>query len=209
MLFLSLLGSQPIQAPAKKDQTSALLAKETSSWSTQQCYLRGLFAGGTFCYQTQQILQNAGIPTYSNAPIDKRYWLSDPEVSLENSLIDMGDDHFTQGTPHPMIDASQRTKRILEEANDPEVAILLLDFILGYVSSPDPVGDLEKVIRKAKKIVASRDGHLTVVASICGTDQDPQNMERQKAILEDTGAVVFSSNAQAAKFCVDLIQSRR
>lgn len=188
---------------------SDFLQKEAKAWLPQQCYLRGLFAGGTFCYQAQQVLQDAGIQTYSNAPLDKRYWLSDPKTSVENSLVDMGDDQFTQGKPHPMIDATQRAKRIREEAKDPEVAVLLLDIILGYVSSPDPAGDLEKAIRVAKQTAADRGGHLTVVASICGTDQDPQSYARQKSILENAGAIVFPSNAQAAQFCADLIGSRR
>lgn len=188
---------------------AADVQKEVSSWLPQQCFLRGLFAGGTFCYQAQQVLQDAGIQVYSNSPFDKRYWLSNPETSLEHSMVDMGDDHFTQGKPHPMIDASQRAKRIVEEGKDPEVAILFLDVILGYVSSPDPAGDLEKAIIAARQAATNRGGHLTVVASICGTDQDPQNLERQKAILENAGAIVFSSNAQAASFCAQLISARR
>jgi FdrA protein len=207
-LVLSLIN-HTIPAQLENKRLPELLAKESQAWLPQQRYLRGLFAGGTFCFQAQQILRDAGILTYSNAPLDKRYWLSDPETSLEHSLVDMGDDHFTQGKPHPMIDASQRARRIREEAKDPEAAILLLDIILGYVSSPDPAGDLYEAIRDARQTAADRGGHLTVVASVCGTSQDPQNLERQIAILKNAGAIVFQSNARAAAFCVDLMRSRR
>ena len=201
-----------LQAPCQERPellTRSASSAEVRGWLPEQRYLRGLFAGGTFCYQAQQVLQDAGIPVYSNTPLDRRYQLENPEESLEHSIIDLGDDYFTQGKPHPMIDASERRKRILEEADDPEVAILLLDFILGEISSPDPVGDLIEAIRQAKETAARRGGRLTVVASVCGTDQDPQDLDRQKALLAGAGVFVLPSNARAAGFCRDLILSMR
>ena len=82
---------------------------------------------------------------------------------------------------------------------------LLLDFILGYVSSPDPVGDLIETIREAKSVAERRGCCLTVAASICGTDQDPQGLARQKMLLEQAGVHVFPSNFPAAQFCADLL----
>jgi succinyl-CoA synthetase alpha subunit len=182
-----------------------VIQQEIGSWRKEQRYLRGLFAGGTFCYQTQQVFREAGLAVYSNAPLDKRYKLENPEVSLEHSVVDLGEDYFTQGKPHPMIDATERRKRILAEAEDPEVAILLLDFILGSISSPNPVGDLVEAIREARSIADRRGGCLTVVASICGTDQDAQGLENQRKMLEGAGVLVFSSNLQAAQVCADLL----
>ena len=183
----------------------AHLARETTRWSPEQRYIRGVFAGGTFCYQSQQILGESGILAYSNNPLDKRFHLESPETSLEHTLIDMGDDFFTQGKPHPMIDATERRKRILAEADDNEVAVLLLDFILGFVSSPDPVGELIEAIHMAKETVERRGSHLTVVASVCGTDLDPQNLILQKKSLEQAGVLVFPSNVQASRFCTRII----
>ena len=131
------------------------------------------------------MLHDAGIPVYSNTPLDSRYQLNNPEASLEHSLIDLGDDHFTQGKPHPMIDAGERRKRILQEANDPEVAILLLDIVLGEMASPDPVGDLIGAIRQAQEIAARRGGRLSVVASVCGTELDFQGLDRQRRMLAE------------------------
>ncbi len=166
------------------------------------------FAGGTFCYQSQQILQDAGWKVYSNAPLDKQFKSRHPENSREHTLVDMGDDFYTRGKPHPMIDGTWRKQRILNEAHDPSVAVLLLDFILGYNASPDPVGDLLEAIIEAKKNVAERGGYLSVVASICGTDGDPQDLRLQSKMLEDAGVMLFNSNALAAKFCAELLQGR-
>lgn len=199
------IGESKKGVTEQHERSQSIIQEEISGWREEQKYLRGLFAGGTFCYQTQQVMRDAGFTAYSNAPLDKRYKLENPEASLEHSVIDLGDDHFTQGKPHPMIDATQRRKRILEEAEDPEVAVLLLDFILGYIASPDPVGDLIEAIQTAKGKAVRRGGRLTVVASICGTDQDPQGLDRQKRLLEQAGVLVFPSNYQAARFCADLL----
>jgi FdrA protein len=152
------------------------------------------------------VLQSSGIPVYSNVPIDSRYRLENPEESLEHSLLDLGDDYFTRGKPHPMIDARERYKRILKEADDPEIAILLLDFVLGEISSADPVGDLIEALRQGQRKAARRGGCLTVVASICGTDQDYQNLEKQSSGLLEAGVFLQSSSARAAGFCRDLLR---
>jgi len=175
-------------------------------WSPEQNYLRGVFAGGTFCYQSQQIFRNAGIRIYSNTPIDNAYRLGHPDQSKENSIVDMGEEYYMVGRPHPMIDGSQRSFRILKEAQDPQVAILLLDFILGYNASMDPVGDLIESISKAREFTGRRGGVLSVVASICGTDEDPQDLTMQKRMLEENGVIVFQSNARATEYCVQLLK---
>jgi succinyl-CoA synthetase alpha subunit len=184
------------------------LSRENSSWSSQQKYVRGLFAGGTFCYQSQQIFQDADIPVYSNAPLNPKYRLASPDHSIEHSIVDMGDDHYTLGKPHPMIDGTMRKQRILAEALDPQVAVLLLDFILGYNASIDPVGELLEAIIEAKKMTQNRGGALSVVASICGTDDDPQDLSLQIRMLQESGVIVFRSNAKAAHFSCNLIKRR-
>jgi FdrA protein len=169
-------------------------------------YLRGIFAGGTFCYQSQQILEETGINVFSNAPLENALKLDHPDQSRENTVIDMGDEYYMVGRPHPMIDGSQRALRIIKEANDPQVALLLIDFILGYNSSMDPVGELVEAIQEAKRIAQKRGETLEVVASICGTDGDPQDVALQTKMLIDCGVVVFTSNAQAAYYCSNYLR---
>src|SRR5205823_10945925 len=141
-------------------------------------YLRGLFSGGTFCYEAMLVLEPILGPIYSNAPLQPAHGLTlrTPHSALpaSNVCLDLGADEFTVGRPHPMIDMSLRAERILVEAKDPQVAVLLLDIVLGYGAHPDPVGALAPAIRQAKAI-AEKDGRtLSVVASICGTYRDPQ-----------------------------------
>ena len=118
----------------------------------------------------------------------------------------MGAGEYTLGKPHPMIDGTLRKQRILTESHDPEIAILLLDFILGYNASMDPVGELVAAIVEAKGNVKRRGGVLTVVASVCGTDRDPQDLQLQVKLLQQAGVIVFYSNAKAASFCCELLK---
>lgn len=182
------------------------LARERASWNVRQKYLRGVFAGGTFCYQSQQILRDAGITVHSNAPLEWKNKLENSDCSEEHTIVDMGADEYTVGRPHPMIDGTLRKQRILAEAQDPETAVLLLDFILGYNASMEPVAELLDAILEAKRVVGNRGGKLTVVASICGTDGDPQILDLQVNLLKDAGVFVFQSNSKATAFCCALLK---
>jgi succinyl-CoA synthetase alpha subunit len=185
------------------------IAKERALWNSRQKYLRGVFAGGTFCYQSQQILRDGGITVHSNAPLESKHKLIDSDCSREHTIVDMGADEYTVGRPHPMIDGTLRKQRILAEAQDPETAVLLLDFILGYNASMEPVAELLDAIREAKQAVANQNGKLTVVASVCGTDGDPQILDLQVRLLIEAGVFVFQSNAKATSFCCELLKQSR
>jgi len=189
-------------------QLKALAHDEAGRMAIGQTYVRGLFAGGTFCYQSQSVLRDAGLTLHSNAPLGGVESLRDSAASVAHSLVDMGADEFTVGTPHPMIDAAQRAKRIAVEAEDPDVAVLLLDFILGFNSSKDPAGDLADAITSARRTAEAAGRHLCIVASICGTNEDPQDLESQMEVLRDVGAHVFASNVKASSFARDVILQR-
>jgi FdrA protein len=125
--------------------------------------------------------------------------LRDSLVSQKHTVIDLGEDEFTVGRPHPMIDYTLRNRRILEEAADPETAVILLDVVLGYGCHPDPGAELSGVIRQASRAVS-------VVCSITGTNQDPQNRGRVEASLRRAGAIVMPSNAAACKLAGRIVQ---
>jgi len=156
-----------------------------------QRYIRGLFSGGTFCYEASAILGDV----WSNAPVDSKRAIPDPWKSREHTLVDLGDDVFTRGRPHPMIDLRLRNDRLLEEAADPQVAVILLDVVLGYGSHPDPAAEIVPVLMKIKKKSRSP----VIVASVCGTDEDPQGLERQESALRAAGVLLEESNARAAR----------
>lgn len=203
-------GGQPV-VPERPDLAAwgKTAAGERARMDVGQKYIRGVFAGGTFCYEAQHVLAQAGLVVRSNAPLDRRRVLDDPMRSVGHALLDLGDEHFTEGRAHPMIDPALRQERVLLEARDPEVAVVLLDFILGYNAAPDPVGDLLPVIREAKRAAVERGGYVSVVASVCGTDGDPQGLRSQVAALEEVGVVVLPSNAQAAAYGVVVIGGAR
>ena len=200
------IGGKSILTLEISSQELAWIARERAAWLPEQKYLSGLFAGGTFCYQSQQLFRDAGITVFSNAPLDQKYKLVHPDRSFEHTMVDMGDEYYTQGRPHPMIDGTLRMQRILVESRNPELAILLLDFILGYNASTDPVGELLDAILQAKRVAQQRRGHLTVVASICGTEEDSQDLNLQIKMLQKAGVIVFRSNARAATFCCELLK---
>ena len=200
-------GSQPPSFTVDSPTVQGLIIRERANMKPEQKYIRGIFAGGTFCYQAQQVLQDAGIVVHSNTPLKGNLKLPDPLQSLEHTLVDMGADEFTAGRPHPMIDSRLRRERIQTEAQDPQVAILLLDFILGFNASPNPAGDLAPSITEGKLAAKKRGGFLSVVASVCGTEWDPQGLRQQTRLLEETGVVVFPSSTQAAQFGARLLAS--
>ena len=196
----SATGHLPTLTGPDDARFETLVSREREGMNALQKYARGLFAGGTFCYQAQQVFKDAGLTVFSNAPIAGNHKLSDTMTSREHSLIDMGADEFTVGRPHPMIDSRLRRDRLLAEAKDPEVAVLVLDFLLGFNASTDPVGELAPAIAHAKDEVKKRGGFLCVIASVCGTGEDPQGLDQQIARLEKEGVVVLPSSAQAARF---------
>jgi hypothetical protein len=173
----------------------------------EQRYARGLFAGGSLCYQAQDVFRSSGITVSSNAPLDGMPRLEDPRRSVGHAMIDLGADEFTRGRPHPMIDPRLRRERILREADDPGVAVLLLDVILGYGCAPDPARGLAEGIQQAREASGRRGGELTVVASVTGTDWDPQRADRQARTLLDAGAVVARSGAEAARLAAAMVSA--
>ena len=165
-------------------------------------YIRGLFSGGTFCYESLILISRRLGLVYSNTPIDEEYRLRDVRKSKDHTLIDLGDDEFTRGRPHPMIDHSIRNERIVSEAGDPEVKVILFDVVLGHGSHPDPASEMIPAIEEAKD-AAGRE--VLFIASVCGTEGDPQALGNQERRLEEVGVVVASSNARASLLATEAI----
>ncbi len=183
-----------------------LARRECALLGPEQKYLRGLYSGGTLCYEAMLLLEELGVKSWSNIAIDKKYLIEGSEASSENTLLDMGEDFFTNGMPHPMIDFRQRVDRMEKESADPGVAVLLLDCVCGYGTHEDPAGELAPAIRKAKKTAEEAGRHLTVIASVTGTETDPQPRSQQIRTLEEAGAIVLPCNAQASKLAAAIIQ---
>ncbi len=174
-----------------------LPGQEVERLAAGQRYVRGLYSGGTLCYEALVLLRESLGPVYSNSPVDPSLALEPVTRSREHSVIDMGGDEFTQGRLHPMLDPTLRLARLRQEAADPQVAVILLDVVLGYAAHPDPAGALAPVIREVRARASSEGRHLIVAGSVCGTDEDPQDAPAQRAALVEAGMLVAESNARA------------
>jgi FdrA protein len=170
-----------------------------STFAHGQRYIRGLYSGGTFCYEASLLLKKNLGRIYSNTPVEPADRLHDVWTSREHTVIDLGDDLFTRGRPHPMIDHRLRNDRILKEAADPQVAVILLDIVLGYGSHPDPAGELAPVLHQATGLAKKAGRQLAVIGFVCGTASDPQDLSKQEETLRDAGMILAESNAHAVR----------
>jgi FdrA protein len=153
--------------------------------------VRGLFSGGTLCYESLVILSEILGPVYSNTPLDKSLHL--PEPAGSNVCLDLGEEEYTKGRPHPMIDPEARIELLREQGKDDQVAAILLDVVIGYGAHADPAGQLAPVCEAIR-----RNGGPQVIAYVLGTPQDPQGFDQQRRRLEDAGCIVTETAARAS-----------
>ena len=167
-------------APSRKGPTSTRQPAASSTtprgaWRRASASSAASSAAARSATRRSSSCQAAGIRAWSNTPVAGNPALDDIRVSREHTMVDMGDDDFTQGRPHPMIDPSLRNERIERDAADPATAVLLVDVVLGYGSAADPTSRLTEVLDRARSSARNAGRHLAVIAHVCGTDADPQN----------------------------------
>ena len=177
-----------------------IASKEVNKISSGRKYIRGLFSGGTLCDEAQLILKKDIENIFSNRASDKKFELADSWISKEHTLVDLGEDEFTVGRLHPMMDFDLRNKRILQEAKDKKTAIILFDLVLGYGANDDPIKEILPIIKEAQIIAPD----ISFICSVTGTKKDPQNRGETIKSLEENGIIVMPSNAAAAEI-VNLI----
>lgn len=163
---------------------------------SQRKYMRGLFSGGTLCYESLVILDDK-FDIESNVPLRKELFLEAPTKGKKHCCVDLGEDEFTRGIPHPIIDTGLRGQRLEEDMRDPTCRVIMMDIVLGFGADPDPASKFAAIINRVRKDLP--DCGPIIVCSVCGTDADPQSCAQQEKTLEDAGCFVFPTNAQAAK----------
>lgn len=160
--------------------------------------IEGLFAGGTLCAEAQVILTAGGRKVASNAAIPDVPRLDATEAFGRDRIIDLGADEYTLGRPHPMIDPSVRDDALRAALAAPEVAVILLDLVIGFGAHANPAAHLASV-------VAGRGEDAPIlVASVTGTELDRQVRSAQVRTLEEAGIVIAPSNAQACELALAL-----
>jgi succinyl-CoA synthetase alpha subunit len=183
MLAVARARRAPAAALADDRELLAAVAAEARRLAPSQHVIHGLYSGGTLRDEAAHVIAavlGAG-------------------AAGAHRLVDLGDDAFTVGRPHPMIDDRLRTERLAALGDDPSAAVVLLDVVLGHGSHPDPAPALAAAVGAARRRAASAGRHLVAVASVCGTAADPQGLERQEAGLREGGVLVAISNARAAR----------
>jgi FdrA protein len=175
--FLGL--DQPGIAPTLRDAAEQAMGKslenEILRVGKARGLVRGLYCGGTLCAEAEIIFRRKGLAGHQ--------------------FIDLGADEYTRGRPHPMIEPEIRNDHVRRALADPSVAVLLVDVVLGHGAHDNPAGVLLRNDLNRK----------TVVASVTGTEQDPQVWSRQAALLRAAGVLVAPSNAHAAELAASVI----
>ncbi|MBQ0125319.1 MAG: FdrA family protein, partial [Clostridiales bacterium] len=194
---------------ATEDELSAIAAEEAKKLAPEQKYVRGLFSGGTYMDEASPAMTRRVGAVYSNCPLRPEWKLDNSYVSRENCIVDYGEEEFTLGHPHPAIDPSIRKPAILREAVDPEVAVILLDFILTPPGHPDPTGYVLDDIRMARQMAEMEGRHLIFIASVLGTSADLQDLGKQKRQLEEAGVIVCQTNYRAAILAGEIIRQKK
>jgi len=210
-VILCLLGAQAIEVPANASQVETLAAaayRATGMGALKSAprpevdagdrRLVGLFCGGTLCAEAQVVVRARELIAASNAPIPgmpqwKRDWAG-------HMLLDLGADEFTIGRPHPMIDPHTRSEMLREALTDARTGVVLVDIVLGYGAHADPAGEFVAA-------VSAESNAVPIVASVCGTEDDPQVYSEQVKKLETASVIVAPSNAEAADLAIDVLDS--
>jgi len=155
--------------------------------------LLGLFSGGSLAHEALSILEPLLGPIGGN--------LSQRPDAVGHRILDLGEEEFTRGRPHPMVDLQVRLDMLWAIRAQPGIGCVLIDVVLGYGSHPDPARELEPAIRAISE-------EVVVIARVCGTDADPQHAALQAAVLGDAGALIAPSNAAAARLAAMAVRGR-
>ena len=190
---------------ASEQAIGQLVGEAVKTLGPGQKYLRAFYTGGTLADEAIQYL-GAHHTVYSNIPLTPDRSMEHLEGKAGHICLDLGEDRFTRGRPHPMIDPMTRTE-FFDSHIDEETALVLVDVVLGYGSHEDPAGAVADSVRKAREELKKSGRDLVAVASVTGTDQDPQDLKQSIASLEGAGVIVMPSNAQAVRLTGRIMQA--
>ncbi len=205
---VALSRGEPAAASTVAPGRDALAAIErcAAAMAPMQQDVRALFTGGTFCYEAQLALLARGLACSSNAPA-KGASVFDGRTT-GHVLLDLGEDEYTRGRPHPMIDPALRDAAVREHGADPRTAAILFDVVLGFGAHDDPARGLAQALADAQRAAQAQGRTLALIGHVCGTDGDPQDRAAQVRQLQDVGALIIGSNVEAAWLAAELAARR-
>lgn len=165
--------------------------------------ISGLYTGGTLAAEAAMLLADQlGVETDSKH--DRGTMLN----ANGHRIIDLGDDFYTVGKPHPMIDPSTRMQEIAQLGARPEVGVLLVDLVIGFGANANPAESVIEAVESARK-QRSPQHPLVVIATITGTDHDPQQRTPQAEALRQANIIVMDTLPEATLLAKTLISPPR
>ncbi|NLO37615.1 MAG: hypothetical protein GX112_14875 [Clostridiaceae bacterium] len=202
---IELVTRKAVRLSRPQQVLAAIARQAVVSLHTDARYLRALYGGGTFAEESLLDLRRQLPDTvfYSNIKTSFAKRLDNHLVSQGHTILDLGSEDFTRDAPHPVFDPAIRLKRFEQELSDPDTAVLALDFITGPGVHPDPAAGFAAAMEKAR---TARTTTPVVVVSICGSQEDPQDINRMHATLQDAGAIVAGSNAESARIVAEILK---
>ncbi len=205
-MAVALVGNGSSEASIYDEAELVKIAEgERAKLRSDQEFFRGLFSGGTFAAESAMLLAQSLPVVFSNIAVPGVRRLGDPVQSFKHTVVDMGDDFFTIGKPHPMLEPSLRRARLMAEASDSTTGVIVLDIVLGYGAHPDPAGEFAGYIWEAKELAGRQGYYLPIVVNVCGVDEDPQKRSAQVEKLEASGARVAPTNASATRLALGIL----
>jgi len=188
------------------DEIDAIVKGEMAKFTDEQRYFRGLYCGGTFTEESLIYFSEnvPGITLYSNLKTKYAIKLGNHHESKGHCILDLGSEDFTRESPHPVFDPALRIKRLCKELEDPQVAVILLDFITGPGVAKDPISPFIDVIKEHNK---KNDRHITYIVNICGSSGDPQNVLEKTALLKQAEVITTISNYESARLAGALMNA--
>ncbi len=204
---LRLIGKE-YPLPALDDLT-AIADEAVKKLAPQQKYLTALYSGGTYMDEAMRAAAPLVGPVYSNSPTKPEWTIQPGQIGHEHTFMDYGEEEFTVGRAHPIIDLSVRKNALGEIAAMPETAVVLMDLILTPPGHPDPAEAMLEEIRVLQQKARAEGRELIFVASVLGTDADVQNVTLQRQKLEDAGVLVCKTNNRAAMLAGLIIRRKQ
>jgi FdrA protein len=189
LMTLEGLGAAP---PDPGAGLASLVSSALAGLEPARRSLLGLFSGGTLCYESMVVMSRYLGAIHSNTPLNYSWGI--PAPSGAHVCLDLGEEEYTRGRPHPMIDPGDRAERIAAAPDDPSVGVVLIDVVLGYGGHADPAS----VLAPACRSVTAQTGGPRVVAYVLGTEADPQVRSKQCAALEEAGCLLAPTATRAA-----------
>lgn len=193
-IAVDLLNHQPIEVISEKIEIPTVHLQDS------QKHIKGYYSGGTLASETAMLIADA--MKLEDGLIKKDGFVLKTDG---NEVIDLGDDMYTQGKPHPMIDPEKRIEMIQQAADDETTAIILLDVVLGYGAHDDMATALAPTIKETIAKAQAKGRELIVIGTVVGTTSDPQNFFHQKQLLEEAGVLVCDSNNQAVRTALGIL----